>query len=128
MGKVGKWLLNIAIAVDQLGNAITGHDPQETISSRLGKIKRKHGGRIPKRYPLKRMIDAGLDLIDPNHSIDAIMDDEGSDAVMPLEGPPVRPRQTYGPNRRRRRLPGEIERLSHPPKDYRDVKHGRDKI
>lgn len=103
MNRFGKYLLNIAIAVDQLGNALTGHDPQETISSRLGKLKRKYGGKIPRRFPLKRLIDAGLDLIDENHSLEAINEREGADAVLPVEGPPVRPPKRHGPNRRRLR-------------------------
>ena len=35
------------VGVDQLGSAITGGDPDETISSRLGKRKRDFGGEIP---------------------------------------------------------------------------------
>jgi len=44
--------------------------------------KRKHGGSIPWRRPLSKIIDMGLDKIDPNHSIDAIEEDEGSDAII----------------------------------------------
>lgn len=32
-----KYLYNILISLDQLGNTILGGDPDETISSRLGK-------------------------------------------------------------------------------------------
>jgi len=79
---MGKWLLNILISIDQLGNTICGGDPDETISSRLGKLKVKHGGKIPWRRPVSRIIDWGLDKIDPNHSIDAIEEDEGKDAII----------------------------------------------
>ena len=79
---IGKWMLNILISIDQLGNTIAGGDPDETISSRLGKLKVKHGGRIPWRRPLSKIIDWGLDKIDPNHSIDAIEEDEGKEAVL----------------------------------------------
>ena len=79
---IGKWLLNILISIDQLGNTITGGDPDETISSRLGKMKVKHGGRIPWYRPLSKVVDWGLDKIDPNHSIDAIEQDEGKDAIV----------------------------------------------
>jgi len=34
---IGKYLLNILISIDQLGNTFAGGDPDETISSRLGK-------------------------------------------------------------------------------------------
>ena len=79
---IGKWILNILISIDQLGNTILGGDPDETISSRLGKMKVKHGGRIPWYRPFSKVIDWGLDKIDPNHSIDAIEKDEGKDACI----------------------------------------------
>lgn len=79
---------NILIAIDQLGNTIlplmpwpftwpgVGY-PDETISSTLGKLKKKHGGEIPWRWFFARFIDWGLEKIDPNHSLDAIEPDEG---------------------------------------------------
>lgn len=79
---MGKWIFNILIGIDQLGNAITGGDPDETISSRLGKMKVRHGGKIPWYRPLSKVIDIGLDKIDPGHSIDAIEEDEGKDAIL----------------------------------------------
>ena len=79
---VGKWLLNILISIDQTANSFLGGDPDETISSRLGKMKVKHGGKIPWYRPLSKVVDFGLDKIDPNHSIDAIEEDEGEDAIL----------------------------------------------
>lgn len=87
MTKTSKWerflkyWLNIAIALDQLGHAVCGGDPQETISSHIGKIKLKNGGRIPWRYPVIRLIDKGLERLDHNHSLEAIQEAEGSDAT-----------------------------------------------
>ena len=77
-----KYLLNIAISIDQLLNTFLGGDPDEVYSSRLGKIKKKHGGKIPWSRPVCRIIDAGLEVIDPNHSVDAIEADEGKDAIV----------------------------------------------
>ena len=77
-----KWFWNILIALDQFGNALGGGDPDETISSRLGKLKEKHGGKIPWRRPFSKLIDWGLERIDKGHSIDAIEEDEGKDAVL----------------------------------------------
>ena len=77
-----KWFYNILIGIDQLGNAILGGDSDETISSRIGKIKRKGGGMIPKWRIITRMADWALEKIDPGHSIDAIEEDEGKDAVI----------------------------------------------
>ena len=60
---------------------ICGGDPDETISSRLGKIKVANGGKIPLWRQPACFIDWGLEKIDPNHSIDAIEEDEGKNAV-----------------------------------------------
>jgi len=79
---IKQYLFNLLISIDQFGNVLTGGDPDETISSRLGKLKQKHGGNIPWSRPLAKIIDAGLDKIDTNHSIDAIEADEGKDAIM----------------------------------------------
>jgi len=79
---VGQWILNILLGIDQLGNTILGGDPDETISSRLGKLKRRHGGVIPWTRPLSKIVDWGLDKIDPGHSIDSIEEDEGKDALI----------------------------------------------
>ena len=77
-----KYLLNFLISIDQLGNTICGGDPDETISSRLGKLKVRHGGTIPWWRPISKLVDWGLDQIDPGHSVDAIEPDEGKDAVV----------------------------------------------
>lgn len=82
---LGKYLLNVLIGFDQLGNAIAAGDPDETISSRLGKMKLRYGGTIPWRRPLSKVIDWGLEKIDPGHSIDAIEEDEGKNAVLDRE-------------------------------------------
>jgi hypothetical protein len=77
-----KWLVNILIGIDQLANACCGGDPDETISSRLGKTKVKYGGRIPWSHPIRKVVDFLLEKIDPNHSIDAVEVDEGKDAII----------------------------------------------
>ncbi len=82
MNKLGKYAINVLIGIDQLGNALAGGDPDETISSRLGKLKLRHGGTIRWTRPFAKLIDWGLDKIDPNHSIDAIEADEGKDALL----------------------------------------------
>ena len=70
--------MRVLIALDQLGNAIFGGNEDQTISGRLGKIKRANGGEIPraKGLGLARPLDAFLDWIDPNHSINSIEEDE----------------------------------------------------
>lgn len=70
--------MNILISLDQLGNSILGGDPDETISSRLGRLKKSHDGKIPKKgwLWLAHWLDEGLDAVDKNHSMDAIEEDE----------------------------------------------------
>jgi len=75
--KVKRYIVNLLLAVDQLFNSLLGGGCDETYSSRLGRIKLKHGGKI-KWYirPFPYIVDRFLDWIDPGHSIDAIEWDE----------------------------------------------------
>ena len=75
----GRYTLSVLIGIDQLIQVVMSPimsgkvgDPDETISSRLGKLKVFHEGEIPWFRPLSKLIDIGLDKIDPGHSIDAI--------------------------------------------------------
>jgi len=81
MKKIGRYIINVLISLDQFGNSILCGDPDETISSRIGRIKKKWGGQIPWGRPVTRITDWCLDKIDPNHSIDAIEEDEGHDGL-----------------------------------------------
>ena len=81
---VGRYSLSILIGIDQLVQVIMSPimsgkigDPDETISSRLGKMKLKYGGTIPWFHPLAGFIDWGCNKIDPGHSLDAIEPTEG---------------------------------------------------
>jgi len=70
------YLKNIGIAVDQLFNALLAGDPDETLSSRMGKAVRD--GRCRLCEPICRL----LDRIDPRpgrHCLMAIEEDEGAD-------------------------------------------------
>jgi hypothetical protein len=66
------YFLNILLAVDQLGNAILAGDPDETISSRIGKAKLRDDLSL-----VGKVVDMVLEALDENHSIDAIEPDEG---------------------------------------------------
>jgi hypothetical protein len=70
-----RWGLNIALGFDQLGNTIWGGCPDETISSRLGRIKEKNGGKIPWYRPARYLAWA-LDKIQKDHCENAIEHDE----------------------------------------------------
>lgn len=74
---LARWFWNVLIALDQLANALIGGDPDETISSRLGKCSRAgcRACRIACRL---------LSLFDPrpgDHCIASLEDDEGKDAA-----------------------------------------------
>lgn len=66
-----RYIINILIGIDQLCNAILGGDPDETISSRMGKHVAKHDNL------LCNLICTILNLIDPNHCIKSIEKDRG---------------------------------------------------
>jgi hypothetical protein len=86
MKRLRTYLMNLALSVDQFGNAVTGGDPDETISSRIGRLKVAHGGRVPWTRPLARLVDWMLERIDPGHSVDAIEPDEGSNGILDTPG------------------------------------------
>lgn len=73
--------MNVLIGIDQTFNAVGGGDPDETVSSRIGKMKRKYGGTIPWRRPIVKIVEQMLNFLDKDHSIKAIEEDEGKDAV-----------------------------------------------
>ena len=78
--KFGQYLLNNFIALDQTWNARTGGDPDETVSSRLGKLQR--AGKLPKWRIFSRALVALLDGVDQSHCRKAIEKDEGKNAII----------------------------------------------
>ena len=80
-----RYLKSIILAFDQFANALAFGDRDETISSRLGKIKRAHEDRIPWKHPLAKIIDWGLEKVDPGHSLGSIDETTGDDAVVKHE-------------------------------------------
>lgn len=67
---IKQYIWNVLIALDQLGNALTGGDPDETISSRAAK-RRDHWPWKPLGWVLEKL--------DPGHLDDALECDEGMD-------------------------------------------------
>jgi hypothetical protein len=61
------WVMEVLLALDQLGNSIVGGDSRETISSRLGKrlIQNKAQG-------IAKGLVRVLDILDENHCLDAV--------------------------------------------------------
>jgi hypothetical protein len=76
MTRLGRYVLNLLIAVDDAANAVLGGDPQETISSRAAK------GRAEGK-PWATWLANLLDSIDPGHCARAVETDRGGDAVFP---------------------------------------------
>lgn len=72
-GFLGRYILNILIAIDQLGNALAFGDPDETISSRCAKAAYGSGW-----WRLGRLIEA----VDPGHLARTIERDEGKDRLL----------------------------------------------
>jgi hypothetical protein len=77
----GKWLLNVFLACDQMINALRGGDPDETISSDLGKDE-IYGTLNRRENRLARF----LNRIDKNHCQNAIEQDEGKDSLKNFSG------------------------------------------
>jgi len=71
MELIKKYILNILIGIDQLGNALLGGDPDETISSRLGKNYR---GSF-----LEKFVDK---IFGDGHCEGSLEEDEGKDAIL----------------------------------------------
>lgn len=67
-----RYIWNVLIAIDQLGNALAGGDPDETLSSRAAKASYGSGW-----WRLGRILEA----IDPGHLKASVEHDEGKDAV-----------------------------------------------
>lgn len=76
-----RYLHNVGIGLDQFVNAITGGDPDETVSSRLGKYQVN-----PTRCWLCRktvgLVCLFLDIFQREHCYKSIDPTEGSDAVI----------------------------------------------
>jgi hypothetical protein len=69
-----RWFWNVLIAIDQLFNAALGGDPDETISSRVG--KRRHECRFC------RLLCDVLHWFDTKHCAKSIESDEGARSVL----------------------------------------------
>lgn len=66
------WVWNVLVAIDQLGNALLGGDPDETISSRAAKGQSRFYWRWLGHF---------LEWIDPNHLAKSLEVDEGGKSI-----------------------------------------------
>ena len=77
------WLWSALVSIDQTCGVILSpvlfyrvQSPDETISSRIGKIKARAGGRVSWLYPLAKLIHLIVNTIDPGHFEKSIELDE----------------------------------------------------
>lgn len=73
---VKKYIWNILISLDQFLNTLAFGDPDETISSRMGKHLAKHD------CPFCNFMCKMLNLFQKNHCVKSIEPDEGKDASL----------------------------------------------
>ena len=76
---LGRYFWNILIAIDQLANTLLGGDPDETMSSRMGKMVRswKQKPEHKGRFYIALTLCFLLNIIDKGHCEKSIEDDEG---------------------------------------------------
>jgi len=75
MSKLGRYFWNVLLGLDQFLSVLTGGDPDETVSSRVGKAAAA-GSRIG------RLLECGLDAVfGAGHCRRSVEADEGSERV-----------------------------------------------
>lgn len=77
---IGRYIINILIAIDQFFNALFLGDPDETLSSRFGKWMTTAPKKSARWY-IAVTVCMVLNKLDKDHCIDHIEDDEGADAI-----------------------------------------------
>lgn len=75
-----KYIKNVLISIDQFFNALTGGDPDETISSRVGKLVRSWN--TPRKWTIAHWLNVILDKIEKDHCKKSIEEDEGKDSIL----------------------------------------------
>ena len=65
-----RYLINFLIGLDQWGNTLLGGAPDETISSRAGRLRGDDSK--PVRQWMSRQLCRILDWLDPGHCADAV--------------------------------------------------------
>lgn len=80
--KVKRYFWNILISFDQFVNTIFGGDPDETISSRLGKWHRAGKDSTGLRHVVYQIANAVVELFQKDHFKKSIEEDEGKDETL----------------------------------------------
>lgn len=73
---------NVLIAIDQLINTICGGDPDETISSRLGKWAKAGKNSSGLKKPIYDIANFIVEIFEKDHFSKSIEEDEGKNQSM----------------------------------------------
>lgn len=87
---VGRYVKNVLIALDQLGNTLWGGEADETVSSRLGRQKRASDAGGYRMRLIPRIGYWLLGTVDKDHCDEAIEHDENASHGQPAAKDPPR--------------------------------------
>lgn len=77
-----KYVWNVLISFDQFVNTLFGGDPDETVSSRLGKWAKDHKHTKGIKAPIYFLANLVVELFEKDHFKKSIEEDEGKDEVL----------------------------------------------
>jgi len=79
---IKQYFWNILISFDQFVNTIFGGDPDETISSRMGKWARDNENNSGLKKPIYIVAHFVVELFEKDHFAKSIEEDEGKDETI----------------------------------------------
>lgn len=82
MSKISRYFWNILISIDQFVNTLCGGDPDETISSRLGKWALDGENKRGIRKVVYQIVNAIVELFQKNHFQKSIETDRGNKKII----------------------------------------------
>jgi hypothetical protein len=81
MNRLSKYIWNILVAIDQMVNTLCGGDPDETLSSRMGKWARE-GDERGVRKTIYKFAYWVVEKFEKDHFKKSIEEDEGSRRIL----------------------------------------------
>jgi len=81
MSKISRYFWNILVSIDQFVNTLCGGDPDETISSRLGKWALAGENKKGVRKVVYRVVNFIVELFQKDHFQKSIETDEGNKKI-----------------------------------------------
>lgn len=77
-----RYIWNLLVAIDQLANTACGGDPDETISSRVGKWAKDSSYNSGAKKPAYKLVRWVTELFEKDHLAKAIEEDEGKNELL----------------------------------------------